>query len=370
MNIAINSKNLSVDLTKQEILVINTIIDEIDFISLKKIIANKISEEELIKILESLFTKKVVKIDNPSLLNIGTFNRIKSLTYLYSNANLSEQIDNLCKKIKNKDNYYSILNVSPKASLKDIKMAYYKLSKRYHPDIVNKYNLPKEKKQQVNYLIIELSNIFNVLKIDAKRRNYDKSLDMFKKKVLTVRKSNVNQANIDKGKEYFVLADNEYHNRDYKKAMKLIKLSLSYNSTSKIALKLKADIEVLVNKENVNHKIRKIDELILMHDFKEAFDVINDIIMVNGDKKEYLFKKIEILTKLNYAKNRNKIISLLEDIISGDKTNIRAREQLIECLKSTDEKALLKKHAEELLKIDSKNKIAKKYIKGKLWNIF
>ena len=32
-------------------------------------------------------------------------------------------------------NYYKILGVSEKANLKDIKSAYYKLAKKYHPDV-------------------------------------------------------------------------------------------------------------------------------------------------------------------------------------------------------------------------------------------
>jgi curved DNA-binding protein CbpA len=370
MNISINSKNLSAKLTKDEIFVLNTIIDKIDFISLKKIIANNMNEEVLVSNLKSLYEKKVINIDNPSLLNIESFTKKEGSTYLYTNTNISEQIENIYKKIQEKRNYYEILGVTPKSSLKEIKFMYYKFSKRYHPDIVKKYNLPLEIQKQVGVVMLEISNILNVLKVPSKRAEYDKSLDIFKNKVTTMVNKNPNSINIEKSKEYASLANNEYYAGKLEKSLQLIKLSLSYNPHNSKALALKSDIEVLLNKNKIASKLKNIDSLIGLADYYEAFQEINDLIIENGDQKKFLFKKIEILEKMGFHKNKNKIISLLQDIIAKEKDEIKARELLIEYLKMADEKSMLKEEAEKLLKIDSKNKVAKKYIKGKLWNMF
>lgn len=63
-------------------------------------------------------------------------------------------------------NYYEVLNVSPKASLKAIKSAYRKLSKIYHPDTGYK--------DQSKFLLI--NEAYDVLSDPDKRKEYDGTL--------------------------------------------------------------------------------------------------------------------------------------------------------------------------------------------------
>ncbi len=63
--------------------------------------------------------------------------------------------------------YYKILGISRDASAKDIKKAYYKLAKKYHPD-ANQDN-PEEAKAKFT----EVSNAYEVLSDDQKRSQYD-----------------------------------------------------------------------------------------------------------------------------------------------------------------------------------------------------
>lgn len=68
-------------------------------------------------------------------------------------------------QIQNKD-YYSVLNVSKTANSKQIKQAYYKLSKKYHPDINHGASAENEFK--------ELQEAYNILGDEEKRREYDR----------------------------------------------------------------------------------------------------------------------------------------------------------------------------------------------------
>ncbi|KAH7730427.1 DnaJ domain containing protein [Aphelenchoides avenae] len=62
--------------------------------------------------------------------------------------------------------YYDVLGVQKNATQQDIKKAFYSLAKRYHPDVVgsNKESAAK---------FIEIQNAYDVLRDDAKRRDYD-----------------------------------------------------------------------------------------------------------------------------------------------------------------------------------------------------
>ena len=65
-----------------------------------------------------------------------------------------------------KNNYYNILKVKPNASQAQIKHAYYKLAKKYHPDINRK---TAEKFKTINIAYETLSD-------KQKRQEYDNKL--------------------------------------------------------------------------------------------------------------------------------------------------------------------------------------------------
>ncbi|KJH41112.1 DnaJ region [Dictyocaulus viviparus] len=64
-----------------------------------------------------------------------------------------------------KEDYYKVLGVKKDATAKEIKKAYFQLAKKYHPD-VNKSKEAQEKFQEV-------SEAYEVLSDDGKRREYD-----------------------------------------------------------------------------------------------------------------------------------------------------------------------------------------------------
>jgi len=70
-------------------------------------------------------------------------------------------------------NYYKILKIEKSASAEQIKKAYFKLAKKYHPD----HNTLEESIT----LFREINEAYNVLSND--RKNYDKNSPHFKKKI-------------------------------------------------------------------------------------------------------------------------------------------------------------------------------------------
>ena len=67
---------------------------------------------------------------------------------------------------RNKRDYYEVLGVGKDASENDIKLAYRKLARKFHPD-VNKTD-PKAKEK-----FIEVQEAYEVLSDPEKRQNYD-----------------------------------------------------------------------------------------------------------------------------------------------------------------------------------------------------
>lgn len=65
-------------------------------------------------------------------------------------------------------NYYEVLNVSKTSSKKEIKLAYYKLSKVYHPDVTEVHNSENKYK--------EIQEAYHVLGDEKRRHEYDTSL--------------------------------------------------------------------------------------------------------------------------------------------------------------------------------------------------
>ena len=73
-------------------------------------------------------------------------------------------------------NYYQILNVTSRADKEDVKRAYFKLAKRYHPDRYRGGAL-SEVHKEIEAIFIHLTRAYDTLSADEKRSEYDKSLE-------------------------------------------------------------------------------------------------------------------------------------------------------------------------------------------------
>ena len=70
---------------------------------------------------------------------------------------------------------YEVLNVSTSASLKEIKLAYYKLAKEFHPDLHN--NKPASEQDKMKKKFQEISAAYELLSDESNRKQYDNGVN-------------------------------------------------------------------------------------------------------------------------------------------------------------------------------------------------
>ncbi len=134
--------------------------------------ASGFDEKKVMELLDSLISKKLVLVDDvdtgpeisddelePEIdLDIETQKKILSLY---------KQLDELT--------HYQLLGVDRRAKSKEIKRAYFKVSKDYHPDSYFRKNIGTFKRK-VNALFKAISNAYDVLSNEQKRLAYDATL--------------------------------------------------------------------------------------------------------------------------------------------------------------------------------------------------
>ncbi|CAI5760243.1 unnamed protein product [Candida verbasci] len=76
--------------------------------------------------------------------------------------------------------YYQLLDLNPNSSIKEIKLQFKKLSKKYHPDL--NQHLSDEAKEENNRRFVEMVNAYDTLKDVKKKREYDASLNLHSKR--------------------------------------------------------------------------------------------------------------------------------------------------------------------------------------------
>jgi DnaJ-class molecular chaperone len=137
---------------------------------------------------------------------------------------LKRQIQNLAKVIDDLD-YYQILKLDQIAFEEDIKKAYFRESRIYHPDKF--YNEPVEIQQQVNKVFKRILEAYKVLMDKDRRVLYTKNINgPERKKHLRFDLRHLKQEEEKKedegqtpmGKKYYHMAKTAMQNKDYKGA--------------------------------------------------------------------------------------------------------------------------------------------------------
>ncbi|UJR25949.1 hypothetical protein I4U23_007297 [Adineta vaga] len=110
-----------------------------------------------------LFQNDLLNSIQSHLINITS---VKTLASSSITSNLHTRTFHTSSRRDKKD-YYEALGLAKTASAKEIKKAYYKLAKQYHPDTTDKTDATTTKKFQ------EVSEAYEVLSDESKRKNYD-----------------------------------------------------------------------------------------------------------------------------------------------------------------------------------------------------
>ncbi|KAL7077868.1 hypothetical protein ACQ4LE_002971 [Meloidogyne hapla] len=125
--------------------------------------------------------KFIALFPNAISIFVETLQIIPSCSRFYSTSKLNLFIRKLINKrigkivfkrffaTSGQRNLYEILEVSQNASQAELKNAFYKLSKKYHPDVVGSSEAATKK-------FVEISNAYETLKDEQKRREYDRQL--------------------------------------------------------------------------------------------------------------------------------------------------------------------------------------------------
>ncbi len=398
MKIVLIIKNLSQSLNLDEIKIVNTIINKIEYKDLRTILSNTYSEEKLKELLYSLCSKQIIEIDDNSFFSQSlsqtktqSQNTVKAQTGQYEIKNLIStntnnefdkvksdkflaDIDLMFDKMEKNNIYYNIFNLMPTASVEEIKSRYIELSKRFHPDIACKYNLNSNYLKKVETIAIKLSNIYNTLKSVDKRKKYDDSIGITAKNLIKddflKNQPQTYQKNLEQSKEFYNFAMNEYMGNNYSKALNLVKMAINYYAKDLRYTQLKTDIETRMAEKEKSQLQSAIDKAIFSQNYEDALKYI-DAYLEKCNNIKILIKKAEVLELMNWTQFQDEIFKILEKGISLDSKNVIIRETYLNYLKKADKYDLLEKEAQFLLQLDSENKTAKKYTKKRsLWNIF
>uniref|UniRef100_A0A0K0EFI1 Chaperone protein DnaJ n=1 Tax=Strongyloides stercoralis TaxID=6248 RepID=A0A0K0EFI1_STRER len=117
----------------------------------------------------SLTVKQITRLYSLLSLNFKRTGYLLPTVQRHIGTEKLNHIRQLHTSLRLSKDYYKILGVDKKASAKEIKKAYYKLAKQYHPD-VNKDKSAPEKFR-------ELTQAYEVLSDESKRAHYDSTGD-------------------------------------------------------------------------------------------------------------------------------------------------------------------------------------------------
>jgi len=394
MIVSLHFENFTTELSQEEIIIIDTIISQIDYVKLLTLLSNKFSRGELNNLLKKMIKKEIVSVDDNSFIKDEEFTKKETNIIIekpisrkkiesielpeiiefkqLSDEKLSDEkivikTEKLYNYIKEKRNYYEILGLTLNSTIKEIKIAYFSLSKEFHPDMYKKDNLSEDIKKKMFYISVELTNIYNTLKVKSSRVKYLQSLDIFQNRKKSI-VSQTDQESLEKAKDFYNMASDELNQNNVEKALKLINMSLVYQAEDKQYIKFKDNLEKKLKKDDLKKVYLKLEKLLSNKEYDLVLIIVKESFLDFGILPDLLVYKVRALLGPN-LKIASDIINILEQIIELD-PSIKNYEFFIESLKKLKLNNKIKEIAKKLLEIDPKNKLAKSCTKRSKWSIF
>ncbi len=399
MIVSLHFENFTTELSQEEVIIIDTIISQIDYVKLLTLLSNKFSRSELNNLLKKMIKKNIVSVDDNSFIKDEEFTKketnniivektisrkriesielpriieFKQLSNKKFDKKLSDEkivikTEKLYNYIKEKRNYYEILGLTLNSTIKEIKIAYFSLSKEFHPDMYKKDNLSEDIKKKMFYISVELTNIYNTLKVKSNRVKYLQTLDIFQNRKKSI-VSKTDQESLEKAKDFYNMASDELNQNNVEKALKLINMSLVYQAKDKQYIKFKNNLEEKLKKDDLKKVYLKLEKLLSNKEYDLVLIIVKESLRDFGILPDLLVYKVRALLGPN-LKIASDIINILEQIIELD-PSIKNYEFFIESLKKLKLNNKIKEIAKKLLEIDPKNKLAKSCTKRSKWSIF
>ncbi|RME47491.1 MAG: tetratricopeptide repeat protein [Deltaproteobacteria bacterium] len=93
-------------------------------------------------------------------------------------ARLVGELEELRKEMEGQ-NFYEILGVEPSATKEEIRRAYQKLTKKYHPDRYPGKSFPREVSALITDIFTHITDAYNILLDDEQRKLFDKRIQVY-----------------------------------------------------------------------------------------------------------------------------------------------------------------------------------------------
>lgn len=191
------------------------------------LIGSPLSPLETLRLLYFFFSAGMVQAAEPAAESIASFEERYSTTHRIITEEIRatvdkegagpgpsvEEIREAHRKIGSQ-NYYELLNVGMQATREEIKRAYYRLAKIYHPDRHFEASM-RELKKELETLFAKVKEAYDVLSSDSKRAAYNERLSKPEKPAAKpVNVADHAERSFDEGKK-------AYAAKDYKRAVEL-----------------------------------------------------------------------------------------------------------------------------------------------------
>jgi len=259
-----------------------------------------------------------------ALLNIGaielTQRSVQAAKGIEIDRELSEKIEDMNNNYKTLG-YYGILGVNEGASEEEIREAYYRVAKEFHPD--KYFSLPSDDiKEKINTIFSYATEAYESLSDEAKRREYDRSLSVKSEKPAS--KAEMAKERFNQGRTLMMM-------KKYSDAVTLFAQAVYFDSTTA--------------SYHYYHGLA----LSKLQRFKEAAKAINEAVKLNPQKSDYIAELGHIFLMLGFkARAQNSFKRALE----LSPSNERALEGLLKTEKNN--KSIFGSSENILLRISKK----------------